>query len=616
MMSISYTTPVISDLSFNPPLPDSPAALSSDFFEKLKRLHFLGLELSRLSTLDQLYQQAIAVGREKLGIDRLGLFLVSGDREAFFGTFGTDRNGIVRDERGFAGKVKEDPFMLELLDSNRRTVYRLDAPLLDYWSAVGEGWNAMTAIWDRDELIGILAADNLITHAPLTTMTLELMNLYAETLGHLIARKRTEQVLRDAEGNNRRFVERLRDLHEVSMELAMVSDLWVLFRKAIELGRGRLGFDRIGLFLFDDQTQELVGTFGTDDHGNLRDERGFRQNIGNQPRLIEVLESRQFSKYWLETDLHDMGNPIGSGWNAMAMLWDGDRGIGWLACDNLLRREPFRPDQIELLTLYGATLGHLIARRRAEDARVELAIDHEKLVMLRTFVANISHDFKTPLAVLNTSLYLLEHTDDELQRRRRIEIMQRHIEYLNRLIQDLLMMSRLEVLPPQSAGDINLNRLIEQSLVNFQTAIERKRLQMVFQRDDTLPTIRGSQQELYRAVVNLIENAVNFTSEGGTITVRTFADSTHAHLQVSDTGIGIGAADLAHIFDHYYRGDVANTYAQTGTGLGLAIVKRVTELHNGTITVSSEIGVGTTFDVALPLVPAELPRKPTTPPIV
>ncbi len=600
-MSILKSIPAIADLEFNPPLPDAQSAPTPEFFEKLKRLHVLGLELSRLPDLESLYFQAVDSGRSKLGIDRLGLFLVSENRELFFGTFGTDQDGLVRDERSFMGKVADDPFMMELLDSNKRTVYRLEAPLLDYWSPVGQGWNAMTAIWDRDELIGILAADNLLAQTPLTTMTLEVMNLYAETLGHLISRKRTEQALRDAEENNRLFVERLRELHEVSMELSMEHNLTVLYRKAIELGRRRLGFDRLGLFLFDDQSQELVGTFGTDEQGILRDERDFRQSIRNQPRIIEVLESRQFSKYWLETNLHDMGSPIGTGWNAMAMLWDGDRGIGWLACDNLLKREPFRPYQVELLTLYGATLGHLIARRRADDSRVELAIDHEKLGMLRTFVANISHDFKTPLAVLSTSLYLLEHTTDPAKQRQRIEVMQRHIEYMNRLIQDLLMMSRLEHLPPNMAHDIRLNRLVEQALVRLQVAIENKHLHVQYELSADLPDIRGSQAELFRAVTNLIENAVNFTPDGGTITLVTSADSTHVHVQISDTGIGISAEDLAHIFDHYYRGDVANTYAQTGTGLGLAIVKRVVDLHGGTITVSSEVGVGTTFDVALPI---------------
>lgn len=591
----------MSSPEFNPPLPDAHSAPTPEFFEKLKRLHFLSLDLSRLQEFDELCRQAVILGREALGIDRMALFLVSEDREQFTGTFGTDDHGRLRDERDLVGKIADDPFMIELLDSDKRTIYRLDAPLLDYWETVGQGWNAMTAMWDGDALIGIIAADNLLNHAPLTTMMLELMNLYAETLGHLVTRKRTEQALREAEENNRLFVERLRHLHEVTMELALVDNLETLYRRAVELARTRLGFDRMGLFLFDDDQQELVGTFGTDDHGQLRDERFFHQNLRQQPRIIEVLESRLFGKYWLQTDLYDTGSRIGKGWNAMAMLWDGDRGIGWLACDNLIKREPFNPNQFELLILYGAALGHLIARRRAEDARVELAIDHEKLEMLRAFVANISHDFKTPLAVLSTSLYLLDRTADPAKNRQRIEVMQRHIGHLNRLIQDLLMMTTLEHLPSHPTDEVSLNRLVEEALVHSQRGLTDKNLQVTTHLAADLPPIRGAEQELYRAVTNLIENAVNYSYAGDTITLSTSADETAICFEVSDTGIGISPDDLEHIFDHYYRGDVANTYAQTGTGLGLAIVKRVVDLHGGTITVNSEPGLGSTFRISLPI---------------
>jgi two-component system phosphate regulon sensor histidine kinase PhoR len=114
--------------------------------------------------------------------------------------------------------------------------------------------------------------------------------------------------------------------------------------------------------------------------------------------------------------------------------------------------------------------------------------------------------------------------------------------------------------------------------------------------------VAADAEEFRRALVNLVENAVHYTLEGGAITVRTWANGSRIHIDIQDTGIGIGEADLPHIFESFYRADKARAMDTGGTGLGLAIVKRIIEMHNGTITVESAPGAGSTFHIELPAV--------------
>src|SRR5262249_41932181 len=136
----------------------------------------------------------------------------------------------------------------------------------------------------------------------------------------------------------------------------------------------------------------------------------------------------------------------------------------------------------------------------------------------------------------------------------------------------------------------------------LQPAAEKKNLKTTLNLDKNMPSVLADTDELHRALVNLVENALNYTPEGGAITIDTFTQKRYAVAQVSDTGIGISEAELPHIFDRFYRSERAKVAVKTGTGLGLAIAKRVIDLHQGTIEVKSMLGKGTTFQVWLPVI--------------
>jgi signal transduction histidine kinase len=126
-----------------------------------------------------------------------------------------------------------------------------------------------------------------------------------------------------------------------------------------------------------------------------------------------------------------------------------------------------------------------------------------------------------------------------------------------------------------------------------------------FQPDDALPLVPCDEEEFSRVVQNLLENALNFTPDGGQVFVKTYARDDQAVLEVSDTGIGITPADLPHIFERFFRADKARQAHTGGAGLGLSIAQRIVEAHEGRITVTSTPGSGTTFCVLVPFRRAE-----------
>lgn len=180
-------------------------------------------------------------------------------------------------------------------------------------------------------------------------------------------RKNTETNLSQSDIATKRFEDQLKILHEVSIELSKVENTRELFRQTVILGRGRLGFDRLGVFLMDADTNMMYGTFGTDDAGQIRDEYYFSSEISHNSMIIDALNNKDRTSVLQQVPLYDDGKVVGHGWNAMALLWDGANVIGWIAADNFLNQEPLYENQIQLLGLFGSTVGHLIKQKQTEE---------------------------------------------------------------------------------------------------------------------------------------------------------------------------------------------------------------------------------------------------------
>lgn len=222
------------------------------------------------------------------------------------------------------------------------------------------------------------------------------------------------------------------------------------------------------------------------------------------------------------------------------------------------------------------------------------------------FVANVSHELKTPLAVIKSAVEALGDgaADDPPARDQFLGIMTAEADRLEALIQDLLSLARLDT------GDLGLDlrpvpvgRAIADCLGRHQARAEAKTLTLVEKPPadgPADPPALADPGALRQVLDNLVDNAIKYTPNGGRVTVRWAAEGAAVAFEVSDTGVGIPAADQARIFERFYRVDKARSRDVGGTGLGLAIVKNLVGAMRGTVRVASEEGKGTTFRVSLP----------------
>jgi signal transduction histidine kinase len=218
----------------------------------------------------------------------------------------------------------------------------------------------------------------------------------------------------------------------------------------------------------------------------------------------------------------------------------------------------------------------------------------------RDFVANASHELKTPVASIRALAETLAtaSSNDPAEVPRFAAQLEREAIRLSRIVSDLLDLSRLET-EEVTGGEGRLDRLVAEEVRRVQHRAEEAGLTIQSRLGQPV-LVRLSARDLSLLARNLLENAVQYTRPGGTIEVWVRAEKGTAVLVVRDTGIGIPAREQARIFERFYRVDRARSRETGGTGLGLSIVKHIVENHGGTVRVQSELGQGSTFTVRLP----------------
>jgi len=219
----------------------------------------------------------------------------------------------------------------------------------------------------------------------------------------------------------------------------------------------------------------------------------------------------------------------------------------------------------------------------------------------RDFVANVSHELKTPIGALNLlAEAVAEAKDDPDSVVRFAERMQGESERLTRLVQQIIDLSRLQndtVSDDQAV--VKVAELIAEAAEHSATEAERKNIDIAISLEEEL-FVQGDRAQLYAAVSNLVENAVRYSQDDSRVSVSATSDGDSVRIGVADRGVGIANEELDRIFERFYRVDPARARNTGGTGLGLSIVKHVAASHGGSVEVWSQPGSGSTFTLVLP----------------
>ncbi len=533
---------------------------AKQFQDKLKALHEISLQLANVTSLDELYRQAIVLGHEKLGFDRIGWFLFTDDSEILQGTYGIDPQGSLADVRDLNISVSLVNWMKDFqrFTSSGHVYFRVDTVLRDRNVVVGQGWNIFAAVSHGDNIVGWIAADNLLNQQPLQDFQLEIMRLYGAILGQLFVQKQTQQIL--AEKENR-------------LQLA-------------------LDAAQMRSWDWDFQTGDISGN-------------GFYAN-GAMPARSSYID---FMSNIHPADQSLVLNAIrnmaerGHLYEAEYRIIDKNDGVHWIHTLG----QPYYNQNGDIAGVAGVTQD-ITGRKsiedtlkRADEQAMELIMEKERVSALTEFINTVSHDFKTPLAIINNSLYLLQRINDPVKQKDKLNLIKEQTLLLDKQIQDILTISRLEYAPPVVAHPANINLLLHKIGELFRPSYENKNLTLKLDLQPDLPIITADIDELDRAFVNLVENAINYTPTGGMISITTRLVENQVECVFADTGIGMKSQDTEQIFDNFYRAENARMINSKGTGLGLAIVKRIVKNHNGSIRVESELGKGTAFHLRFPV---------------
>jgi signal transduction histidine kinase len=223
------------------------------------------------------------------------------------------------------------------------------------------------------------------------------------------------------------------------------------------------------------------------------------------------------------------------------------------------------------------------------------------------FVAHATHELRTPLT--NIRLYveeLVEAGESDAQARGKcINVISTEARRLERIVGDMLSVSEIEAGSLKvRMGDVQLPALFEELEHDYRAGAESKKQKLVFDLPPKWPTLRGDRDKLALAIHNLVGNALKYTPEGGSVTVKAGEEGAALVVSVTDTGIGIKEEELGLIFDRFYRAQDKRIAGITGSGLGLALAREIARMHGGDITVTSRIDQGSTFTLRVPIVAA------------
>lgn len=526
----------------------------------LKSLQDIMIELTSITELDEFYKRAVELGISNLGFDRLGLLLYDAEKEIAKGTYGTDRFGNVVDEHDLEIAPSDlTKILLRAIESEAHFVVDEDADLYSNFELIGKGWNAAATIWNGTQMMGWLAIDNAVAHRPIDQSQLEILALYALSLASSLAQKQIRHELEESETRYR------------SVVTSMSEGIVLQTRDGIIQTSNDAAERILGL-----TTDQMMGLHSVDPRWRAIHEDGSPFPGETHPSMLSLQTGKVHSDV-----IMGIHKPDGT--------------LSWI----MINSQPMFHQNEATPYAVVSSFTDITQQKRAQQQALEMELEKERVTLLSQFVQDTSHEFKTPLTIMRTSLYVLSKSEDAERRRVKIVIIEEQINQINNLVDMIMVLGRLDSGVPFIFSLFDLNRLIKDLVSTSQRIYADKELQVTANLAEDLPRVNADFNQLTIAIQQLLDNAMRFTGKGGTITINTEYDSDQIKLTVSDTGSGIAEDVLPRIFERFYRQDIA--HGTPGFGLGLAIAQKIVERHDGEILVETALGEGSTFTIVLPI---------------
>jgi signal transduction histidine kinase len=258
--------------------------------------------------------------------------------------------------------------------------------------------------------------------------------------------------------------------------------------------------------------------------------------------------------------------------------------------------KPFTPDELRLLTQRGL--------ERRELVLETIALRREKEMLREHFAAIVSHELKSPLGALQQNLYVLADDLSDLlsdKQKEKVERLQGRIEDLVKLVDTWLRTISVDISSIRDNFEpVSIPTVIEKTIDHWQNQATRKAIELESSTAEGLSPVDGDEGTLVEAVGNIVGNAVKYTRMGGHVSIDTVQRGDQIAIAVTDDGVGIAEEDLPNLFEDFYIGK-SKTKNERRSGVGLAITRRIIEAHDGSISVESELGKGSTFVIHLPI---------------
>lgn len=377
-------------------------------------------------------------------------------------------------------------------------------------------------------------------------------------------------------------------LHDQAVFVAIILDITERKRmEAYNRGLGQILEQSLNeIYVFDAVTLKFVQV-----------NRGARENIGysmDELRLMTPLDIKPEYSYESFQEL-------------IAPLKTGEKEIVIFETIHLRRDGSTYPCEVHLQLDQFGWQGVFVAiildtseRKEAEKKLLEMALQSQRAQVVHNFIQDTSHEFRTPLATLSLKCHILNKTLEDDRYQDHLAVMQAQVSRIENLVNSLHEVSRLEVTESVSKTPLKINALLKDLVRQMQALCQPQQIRMRYDFQRDLPLCEANREMLQTAFYQILKNACQFSREGTDITIRSRSAENEICISIEDTGQGIAAEDLPHVFDYLYRGDKARSM-QGGYGLGLSISKRIIHLHDGSIDVQSQLDRGTTVTVRLPI---------------